>query len=173
MGNRANVIFTDGEDRFSPATYLHWNGGPESVYAFLKELDRREVRCDQEYEAARFVQVVGEFFDSREKFETLSLGIVNVPEGVMASYNLEISLQLVRTDNGDNGFYVVDRRHRDANGLPKVRRFMFKYQGGESTFQELDEAEVEAERKLAVTRRSYAEPIREFFESLDDPRNKA
>ncbi len=39
MGNRATIIFTDGKKSFSPAVYLHWNGGPESVYAFLEELD--------------------------------------------------------------------------------------------------------------------------------------
>lgn len=173
MGNRANVIFTDGEKRFSPATYLHWNGGPESVYAFLKELDRREVRSDQEYEAARFVQIVGEFFDSRKSFETLSLGIVNTPQGVMNKYNLALSLQLVETDNSDNGFYVVDRLNRHPDGRPKVRRFKFKYEGSESTFKELTEAEVEVERNLASNVRAYAGPIEEFFLDLNDPRNSA
>lgn len=174
MGNRANVIFTNGEARFSPATYLHWNGGPESVYAFLKELDRRKVRADQEYEASRFVQIVCEFFDSRERYETLSVGIVNVPQGVMDKHNLKVSLQLVKTDNSDNGFYVVDRTERDIQGFPKVRRFKWTYGtlvGGGSTFRELNEAEVATEQALAVNDRAYAEPIEEFFRSLDDPRN--
>jgi len=174
MGNRANVIFTNGEMRFSPAIYLHWNGGPESVYAFLKELDRRKVRADQEYEASRFAQIVCEFFDGRERFETLSVGIVNVPLGVMDKHNLEVSLQLVRTDPGDNGFYVVNRTERDVQGLPKVRRFTSRYDPGGTgrAFRELNEAEVEYERKLAITNSAYAEPIEEFFRSLDDPRNQ-
>ena len=62
MGNRATVIF-QAQDTISPAIYLHWNGGPESVYQFLDELDRRKVRGDADYEAARFVKIVGEFFD--------------------------------------------------------------------------------------------------------------
>lgn len=76
MGNRAFVVFeNEGSTKFSPAIYLHWNGGPESVYAFLDLLDRYKVTADQEYEAARFVQIVGNFIGG-----TLSLGIVNGPD---------------------------------------------------------------------------------------------
>ncbi len=66
MGNRGTVIFSNqAGDEFSPAVYQHWNGGPESVYAFLDELDRRGVRGadDLAYQAARFVHIVGDFFD--------------------------------------------------------------------------------------------------------------
>ena len=41
MGNRAAVVFTKGEE-ISPAVYLHNNGGPESIYSFLAELNRRK-----------------------------------------------------------------------------------------------------------------------------------
>ena len=66
MGNRAIVIFKDGEE-YSPHVYLHWNGGIESVAAFLTEMNRRGWhRTD--YAAARFCQVVGEFFSgSRQR----------------------------------------------------------------------------------------------------------
>jgi hypothetical protein len=37
MGNRAYVVFESGNER-SPAIYLHWQGGPESIYAFLHAL---------------------------------------------------------------------------------------------------------------------------------------
>ena len=64
MGNRAIVIFSDKEEKnILPAVYLHWNGGPESIYAFLDELDRRKVGDNRHYETARFIQIVGEFMD--------------------------------------------------------------------------------------------------------------
>ena len=97
MGNRAYVIFEDKESKsFSPAIYLHWNGGPESVYAFIDELDRRGVRADQEYEAARFVQIVGEYFMP----DQLSLGIVSGPSS---------ATDLGRWAGEDNGLYLVCR----------------------------------------------------------------
>jgi hypothetical protein len=107
MGNRANVIFTDGKESFSPTVYLHWNGGPESVYAFLNELDRRNIRADQCYEAARFVQLVGEFFD-QEHIGGYSLGLMNGPK----SASIE-DLNKISTDNGDNGFYLINRTNRE------------------------------------------------------------
>lgn len=68
MGNRAIVIFEDEKStEFSPAVYLHWNGGPESVYPFLDEMDRRHIRTgDGAYESARFIQLIGEYFDQDE-----------------------------------------------------------------------------------------------------------
>ena len=111
MGNRATVIFTaNGE--ISPAVYLHWNGGPESVYAIVAELDRIECRADACYECARFVQAAGDYFDSDNKCGTLSLGLANGPTEITVD-----ALGDVRTDHGDNGFYVFDR----TTGL--VRRF--------------------------------------------------
>lgn len=40
MGNRAYVVFEDRQGNRSPAVYLHWNGGPESIYAMLDTLAR-------------------------------------------------------------------------------------------------------------------------------------
>lgn len=75
MGNRGNVVFSNKDwTEFSPCVYLHWNGGPESVYGFLEELNRRKIRADQCYEAARFIQIVGEFFDQKT-ISTTSLGV--------------------------------------------------------------------------------------------------
>lgn len=84
MGNRATVTFHKTEDE--PAVYLHWNGGPESVYAFLEEFKKRNYGHDEQYDTARFAQVVGEFFDP----DALSLGIL--PSA---------------SDPGDNGIYYI------------------------------------------------------------------
>jgi hypothetical protein len=157
MGNRGNVIFTDGK-RYSPAVYLHWNGGPESVYAFLSELDRRDVRADTEYDAARFVQLVGEFFDNRKVYNGLSLGIVNTD--LSADALLE-GLRAVYTDGGDNGFYVVNR---DAGTM---RRFS----GYDESFAEWSPEVVARERQSAEKNATYAEGLAEFFQDPQDPRN--
>lgn len=73
--------------------YLHWNGGEESVTAFLRAAKDLDVRApangNESYFYARFVQVIGNFFGG-----TTSVGVD--------------SLDNLDTDNGDNGVYVVD-----------------------------------------------------------------
>jgi len=132
MGNRANVIFVDEQTKtISPAVYLHWNGGPESVYQFLDELDRREVSGNgAHYEAARFCQVVGEFFD-QDAFSGTSLGIENGPRAINTN-------ALLPYDMGDNGVYVVYRQAKSR----KVRRFVCEYVGDRRTLRELGQTEV-------------------------------
>ena len=48
MGNRAFVIFTDGKT-YSPAVYLHWNGGPESIYPMLDYMAKKGCRIGRLY----------------------------------------------------------------------------------------------------------------------------
>ena len=135
MGNRANVVFESEQGTISPCVYLHWNGGAESIYPFLDELDKRQVRADGFYDAARFVQLVGEFFDP----DTLSLGITNGPSAITPE-----ALAKVQTDPGDNGFYIVTKH---GEGY-KVRRFKWKGITAR-TFWELTPEQVEAERAAA------------------------
>lgn len=92
MGNRALVAFTSQGRSPAFAIYLHWNGGPESVYAFLDYCKAVGVREDDSYQAARFCQVVGNYLGG-----TLSLGIVSV------------DLRAADPDCAgcDNGIYVV------------------------------------------------------------------
>ena len=84
MGNRAVVEFKDGT-----GIYLHWNGGPESVLAFLDTAKHFKVRTNEDYGVARLVQIIGNFFGG-----TLSLGVGRA-EGM-------------DKDNWDNGTYYVD-----------------------------------------------------------------
>lgn len=86
MGNRA-VITTSKKDL---GLYLHWNGGKDSIEAFLKYCELQQYRPPEEssYGFARLCQVIGNFFGG-----TLSLGIDNY-------YKLD-------TDNGDNGVYII------------------------------------------------------------------
>ena len=88
MGNRA--VITDGKKEFG--IYVHWNGGPESVCAFLTYAKLSGVRsCDFDecYCFARLAQIIGNFFGG-----TLSLGVG--------------PLKKLDTNNGDNGTYVID-----------------------------------------------------------------
>lgn len=96
MGNRAVVTIGTADDTLAtlknrPAVYLHWNGGIESIAAFLaasKQLGIRAPGGDASYFMGRFTQVIGNFFGG-----SLSLGA-----GTVASLD---------ADNGDNGLYVV------------------------------------------------------------------
>lgn len=152
MGNRATVIFWDGKENVSPAVYLHWNGGPESVYGFLEELDRRHIRADQNYEAARFIQLVGEFFD-HDKGCGLSLGVSNGPTAITPE-----ALSEVQTDHGDNGFYIVNRRAQPM----EVRRFREWWNERECILTELTPEEVSAERANADAH-EYRDVFRKQF----------
>lgn len=87
MGNRA-IVKQFGTDI---GVYLHWNGGRDSVEAFLKYCEMRGFRgFDDSYGMARFCQVVGNFFGGG-----LSLGI---ERNVYMNAN---------SSPGDNGIYEV------------------------------------------------------------------
>lgn len=160
MGNRGTIVFTDGKGTYSCAIYLHWNGSAESVYPFLEELDRRKARCDQNYEVARFAQLVGDFFDSSEIGST-SLGVINGPKSGKPE-----DLDQIRTDHGDNGLYLVRR----TEGKLVMRRFTESYEGAnEGNFVEWSSERVDAERKDAA-RHEYAAGIRAEFKKIQGKR---
>ena len=87
MGNRA--VITTKEERIG--VYLHWNGGRDSVEAFLavcKELGHRRPETDS-YGWARLCQVIDNYMGG-----TNSIGIDTLD-------NLDC-------DNGDNGMYIIE-----------------------------------------------------------------
>jgi hypothetical protein len=89
MGNRAVITF----DEYNPndfGVYVHWNGGRDSIEAFLEATRRvMDGRVDPSYAMARFVQVVGTNFPG------------NCSVGIGLCKNLDC-------ENWDNGVYVVD-----------------------------------------------------------------
>lgn len=88
MGNRAVI----SDKRKQIGIYLHWNGGPESICAFLTYAKLKEVRSvdgDPAYFYSRLSQIICNFFGG-----TTSCG-VDVYEHL-------------DTDNWDNGTYLVD-----------------------------------------------------------------
>lgn len=93
MGNRAVITWSKAEDVSKSreiGIYLHWNGGMDSVRAFLKYCELKGYRKpDQDdYGYARLCQVIGNYF------------------GGTASVGIDMCCCL-DCDNGDNGVYSV------------------------------------------------------------------
>lgn len=86
MSNSAFVKFVD----LKVGVYLHWNGGRDSVEAFLDYCRLKGYRTDS-YGPARFCQVVANFFE-----DGLSIGIESTAGRDTADFNY-----------GDNGIYFV------------------------------------------------------------------
>lgn len=107
MGNRA-IVKAKGDSK--KAVYLHWNGGRDSIEAFLKYCELRGFSgFNSEYGMARFCQVVSNFFGA----DGLSIGITNNVESC-----------------DDNGVYVIE-------GWEIVGRTSFK--GVEQNNHDLEE----------------------------------
>ena len=94
MGNRAVIAFKCQKGyiiskEMSPAIYLHWNGGRDSVEAFLEAGKKLGVRGkDPTYCIARLTQIIGNWLGG-------GLGV-----GAGCYGNLD-------GDNGDNGVYWI------------------------------------------------------------------
>lgn len=86
MGNRAVITTQDKQI----GVYLHWNGGRDSVEAFLLYCKLKGYRAPENdcYGWARLCQVIGNFFGG-----DLSVGIDRYDK--------------LDTDNGDNGVYII------------------------------------------------------------------
>ena len=91
MGNRAVITFAP-QGVPAVGVYIHWNGGRESVRAFLDTCKARGYRCpatDPAYAMAGLVGVIREFFG---------------PGGLSLGVDLVDRLDC---DNWDNGVYQV------------------------------------------------------------------
>lgn len=99
MGNRAVIVMApkgnfnadNCQSSTESAIYIHWNGGRDSVEAFLKYCQLQNLRSpatDEQYARARLVQIIANFFDGG-----LSIGVGQ--------------LKHLDCDNYDNGVYVV------------------------------------------------------------------
>ena len=90
MGNRAVLTFSTSRTT-GVGIYVHWNGGPSSVLAFLEVAKRRGYRdpsADPVYAMARLCGLICEFFGGPD-----SVGV-----GVLKDLDC---------DNWDNGVYVI------------------------------------------------------------------
>lgn len=88
MGNRAVMTFGKGNSKIG--IYLHWNGGIESVEAFLKAGRTLKLRAnDESYCVARMCQIIGNYMGD----SVLSLGVGH-PD-------------TMDRNNGNNGEYLI------------------------------------------------------------------
>lgn len=89
MGNRAVITIKGAKDN-TTGIYLHWNGGIESVEAFLTYCDMKGFRSPDTdcYGFAYLTTVIGNFFG-----DGLSLGVNRI--------------ECLDTDNFDNGVYYI------------------------------------------------------------------
>lgn len=117
MGNRALIVFNTAHDetdetRPLPALYLHWNGGPESVYAFIDVTKQRykgkRPDSDMQAFAVRMIETIAPFFP-----DGLSVYLSAVKRS-----DLRAGTRLENIDPGDNGVYYLsgDKVNRAANG---------------------------------------------------------
>lgn len=93
MGNRAVITTRENFENNGIGVYVHWNGGRDSVEAFLQYCKLRGFRCPEHdnYGWARLCQIIANFFDK----DGLSVGIDTVN-------NLDC-------DNWDNGVYIIEK----------------------------------------------------------------
>lgn len=91
MGNRAVITTKENFENNGIGVYLHWNGGYDSVSAFLKYCEMKGYRAPDKdsYGFARLCQVIGNFFGG-----STSLGIDTVNK--------------LDCDNYDNGVYIIE-----------------------------------------------------------------
>lgn len=128
MGNRA-VLKAKGNN--NKAVYLHWNGGRDSVEAFLKYCELRGFRgFEDDYGMARFCQVVGNFFGA----DGLSIGITDYAQSP-----------------GDNGIYIIE-------GWEIVGREDFS--GAEQNEYDLQEMLIEIDKAQPVKQQLGEEYLR-------------
>jgi len=91
MGNRAVITTQNNFDNNGVGVYLHWNGGRDSVRAFLAYCDIQGYRCLESDDCgwARLCQVIGNFFGG-----SCSIGIDTIDH--------------LDCDNYDNGVYIIE-----------------------------------------------------------------
>lgn len=91
MGNRAVITTRSNFENNGIGIYVHWNGGLDSVRAFLKYCEIKGYRAPDHdcYGWARLCQTIANYFGGG-----LSIGIDLVDR--------------LDCDNGDNGVYIIE-----------------------------------------------------------------
>lgn len=145
MGNRAVITsktnkFNKGKNRIG--LYLHWNGGRDSVDAFLAYAKAKGVRgaeSDNGYCFARLAQIVGNYFGG-----TTSVGVVVLTpddiEGRCGGWCLDNGVYFI-----DDEFRVVEGRRRE--GEYDLREFLNEINEHQSGDEQLIAVELDRATK--------------------------
>lgn len=160
MGNRA--VITTKEKNLG--VYLHWNGGRDSVEAFLKYCEIRGFRgFPDDYGIARLVQVISNFFGS----DGLSIGVAALGKHYKKTIHIEGETYIdegyegLDCNNGDNGMYIVD--NWDIVG----REFCV---GPEQHYKDLLEMLEEIDKAQPIDEQLGIEEIKKRLAELDRPK---
>ena len=123
MGNRA-VIITESADM---GLYLHWDGSPNQVQAFLSFCELMGYRSPETdgYGWAQLAKVIGNYIDENKRSRGLSIGLFSIrspqhspkntaefraendslrPKGGTSLLSPE---QIAAISPGDNGIYII------------------------------------------------------------------
>lgn len=117
MGNRAVVQFKDGT-----GIYLHWNGGPESVLAFLDAAKQLGVRTGDDYGPARLVQIIGNWFGGTTSLGVGQAATLDRENGDNGTYNINGSFEIASREYTDDTITKVD--HLDKESLEKYEQIL-------------------------------------------------
>lgn len=137
MGNRAVITSRDDFDNNGVGIYLHWNGGRDSVEAFLAYCELKGYREPDKncYGWARLCQVIGNYFGG-----TTSIGID--------------AIDRLDCDNWDNGVYIIE-------GWNIVGREYFN--GEEQQNYDLKEMLIEINKHQPKEEQLTEEQIEQYF----------
>lgn len=144
MGNRAVITTRNGFSNNGTGVYLHWNGGRDSVTAFLTYCKLKGYRSptdDPTYAWARFCQVVGNFFGG-----STSIGVGRVDR--------------LDCDNYDNGTYIVEK-------WDIVDREYFKDEWGEQNEYDLEEMLIAIDEAQPVKEQLGANVIKAMLHPIE------
>ena len=152
MGNRAVITF-DSVDSNAIAVYVHWNGGRDSIEAFLKatRILMGGRIGDELYARARFIQVVGLNFPG-----ALSFGV-----GTYKS---------IENWDADNGIYIVDSKTMTIKGRAGVEDSSFVEQDSHdlNEFTNVLIKVINAGYKVIDDGSTYPEPLLPTAEEWDE-----
>lgn len=139
MGNRA-VITTPTRGDVAKSNnlgiYLHWNGGRDSVNAFLTYCKIKGISKNGDYCFARLVQVIANFFGGTD---TIGVDICrrldcnNYDNGVYFIKNLEIVGRAYNTQPEQNEYDLleflleIDKKQPDKLGKRKIKEYLTHY----------------------------------------------
>ena len=143
MGNRAVITTKENFENNGVGIYLHWNGGRDSVKAFLTYCKLKGYRTPNTdcYGWARLCQVIGNFFGG----ET-SIGIDTIDK--------------LDYDNWDNGTYIIE-------GWNIVGREYFN--GAEQDYYKLEQMLIDIDNSMPKEEQLSEDKIKKELEKINNP----
>lgn len=116
MGNKAIVVFADEKNKFNTfGLYLHWNGGAESVIAFLDYM--QETRKEYGFSLERLKEIADNFFEGNQDTHVGHVGLFEkgLDNGIFYVHMAQCGYTLTRSKINNYPDYPVDIEHIRSN----------------------------------------------------------